>query len=57
MGSYVNETPKSGYLHVTIANLLLSLAVKEFGKYVNIWWSYKQEYSVLFLSDSQCTRT
>ena len=30
------------------ANLPVSLPVKEFGKLVNIWGSYGQEFSVLF---------
>jgi len=36
-----------------VANLPLSLSVKEFRKSVNIWGSYGQEFSVLFF-DSQC---
>ena len=36
-----------------VTNFLLSLTVKEFWKYVNIWWSYGQELGVLFF-DSQC---
>jgi len=35
-----------------VANLPLSLPVKEFWKSVNIWGSYEQEFSVLFF-DSQ----
>jgi len=35
-----------------VANLPLSLPVKEFWKSVNIWWSYGQEFSVFF--DSRC---
>jgi len=31
-----------------VINFLLSLAVKEFRKSVNIWRSHGQEYSVLF---------
>jgi len=31
-----------------VANLPMSLSVKEFGKSVNIWGSYGQELSVLF---------
>jgi len=31
-----------------VANLLMSLTVKEFGKSVNIYGSYGQEFSVLF---------
>ena len=37
-----------------VANLPLSLPVKEFGKSINIWGSYGQEFSVLFF-DSQCS--
>jgi len=36
------------------ANLLPTLAVKNFWKSINIWWSYGQEFSVWFFSDSQC---
>jgi len=36
------------YLNMIITNFLLSLTVKEFWKSINIWWSYEQEYSVLF---------
>jgi len=32
-----------------VANLLVNLSVKEFGKSVNIWRSYGQYYSGLFL--------
>jgi len=28
-----------------IANVLVSLSVKEFWKSVSIWWSYRQEHS------------
>ena len=37
-----------------VANLLINLPVKEFGKSVNIWQSYGQYYSGLFFIDSQC---
>ena len=37
-----------------VANLLMSLIVKEFWKSVNIRRSYMQEYSVLFFIDSRC---
>ena len=37
------------FTHNFVANLLLSLTVEEFWKSVNIWRSYVQEYSVLFL--------
>jgi len=37
-----------------VTNFISSLVLKEFGKSVNIWRSYRQEYSVLFF-DSQCT--
>ena len=42
------------FKHDYIANLLLSLRLKEFVKSVNIWQSYMQEYSVLFFIDSRC---
>ena len=32
-----------------VANLPVSVTVKEFGKLVNIWGSYVQEFSVVFL--------
>ena len=35
-----------------VANLLVSLPVKEFRKSVNIWGSYGQEFSVLFFWDT-----
>ena len=35
-----------------VTNFLLSLTVKKFGRSVNIWRSYGQEYSVLFLTHS-----
>jgi len=38
-----------------VTNFLLSLTVKEFWKSLNIWWSYGQEFGVLFSFDSQCT--
>jgi len=37
-----------------LPNLPVSLPVKEFGKSVNIWRSYGQEFSVLFF-EKQCT--
>ena len=39
-----------------VTNFLLNLTVKEFGKSVNLWQSYRQEYSVsvLFFYDSRC---
>jgi len=37
-----------------VAYLLLNLAVKNFGKSVNIWQSYWQYYSGLFFFDSWC---
>ena len=40
----------------SIANLLLSVTVKEFWKSVNIWQIYVQDYGILFF-DSQCTGT
>jgi len=36
------------YEFVANANLPLSLSVKKFGKSVNIWRSYGQEFSLLF---------
>jgi len=33
----------------SVANLPVSLPVKEFGKSVNIWGSYGQNFGVLFL--------
>ena len=41
---------------MSVANLPPSLSVKEFRKSVNIWGSYRQEFSVFF-SDSRCTCT
>jgi len=39
-----------------IGNLLLSLLVKEFGKSVNIWRSYRQQYIVfVFLTHGVVT--
>ena len=35
-----------------VANLPMSLPVKEFWKSVNIWGSYGQEFSVLFFWDT-----
>ena len=37
-----------------VANLPVSLPVKEFRKSVNIWGSYGQEFGVLFFSETQC---
>ena len=37
-----------------VANLPVSLPVKEFGKSVNISGSYGQEFGVLFFSETQC---
>jgi len=42
------------YHNEFIANLPLSLSVKEFWKLVNIWRSYRQKYSGMFFFDSQC---
>jgi len=33
-----------------VANFLLSLAVKEFWKSINIWWSYRHKYGCPFLT-------
>ena len=38
-----------------VANLPVSLPVKEFRKSVNVWGSYGQEFSVLFFFETQCT--
>ena len=38
-----------------VANLPVSLPVKEFWKSVDIWGSYGQEFGVLFFSETQCT--
>ena len=43
-----------GHFYTHVANLPLSVPVKEFWKSVNIWVSYGQEFSVLFF-DSRCT--
>jgi len=40
--------------HELVANLPVSLPVKEFWKSVNIWGSYGQEFDVLFF-ETQCT--
>ena len=37
-----------------VANLPMSLPVKEFWKSVNIWGSYGQQFSVLFFFETQC---
>jgi len=37
---------------VVVANLPVSLLVKEFRKSVNIWGSYGQKFSVLFFLDT-----
>ena len=53
-GSVATYLRCSGVFKYTfVANLQLSLSVKEFRKLVNIWGSYGQEFSVLFF-DSQC---
>ena len=44
------------FKYALVANLLVSLPVKEFWKSVNIWGSYGQEFGVLFFSETQCTR-
>ena len=41
------------FINDFVANLPLSLPVKEFRKSVNIWGSYGQEFSVVFF-DSRC---
>jgi len=45
------------FIYDFVANFLLSLTLKEFWKLVNIWWSYWQEFGVLFFFDSQCRTT
>ena len=40
-----------------VANLPVSLPVKEFRKSVNISGSYGQEFGVLFFSETQCIST
>ena len=44
------------FVYDFVTNFLLSLTVKEFWKSVNIWWSYGQEFGVLFFFDSRCRR-
>ena len=46
--------PLNGCVCVWVANLLPSPSVKKVWKSVNIWWSYGQEFGVLFFSNSQC---
>ena len=41
------------FIYHFVTNFQLSLTVKEFWKLVNIWWSYGQEFGVLFF-DSRC---
>ena len=54
-GSVVTSLRCGGILKYDfVANLPLSLPVKEFQKSVNIWGGYVQEFSVLFFFDSQC---
>ena len=36
------------FIYYLVTNFLLSLTVKKFWKSVNIWWSYGQEFGVLF---------
>ena len=43
------------FKHELVANLPMSLPVKEFWKSVNISGSYGQEFGVLFFSETQCT--
>jgi len=48
-GSVATYLRRGGiFKYVFIANLPVSLPVKEFQKSVNIWRSYGQEFSVLF---------
>ena len=39
-----------------VANLPSSRLLKKIWKSVNIWWSYGQEFGVLFFFDSQCRK-
>ena len=55
-GSVVTQLRCDGIINKGfVANLLMSLLVKEFLKSVNIWRSYMQYYSGLFFIDSQCS--
>jgi len=50
-GSIATRLKRGGiFKHNLIANLLLSPKVKKVRKSVNIWWSYEQEFGVLFLT-------
>jgi len=49
-----SSPPRRIFKYEFVASLPLSPSVKEFGKSVDIWGSYAQEFSVLFFSDSQC---
>jgi len=55
-GSVVTQLRCGRIINSFVANLLVNLSVKEFWKSVNIWRSYGQYYSGLFLwlTDSQC---
>jgi len=54
-GSVATYLTRGGiFKYYFVANLPVSLPVKEFQKSVNIWRSYGQEFSVLFF-ETQCT--
>ena len=54
-GSVVTHLVFGGvFKYSFVTNFLLSLSLKEFWKSVNIWWSYGQEFGVLFF-ETQCT--
>jgi len=56
-GSVATYLRRGGiFKHELIANLLRSPSMKKVWKLVNIWWSYGQEFGVLFF-DSQCRFT
>ena len=48
-----SSPPRRIFKYEFVASLPLSPSVKEFGKSVDIWGSYAQEFSVLF-TDSGC---
>jgi len=53
-GSAATSLRHDGNAHFVV-NFVLSLAVKECWKSINISRSYRHEWSVLFFSDSQCS--
>jgi len=57
-GSVATRLRRGGiFKHVFVANLLPSPPMKKVWKSVNIWWSYGQEFGVLFFIDSRCRNT